>query len=221
MNTVYLLDDHEMILPGIRLVVESLEGFTVCGQATDGLTAVKEMIELEPDICVADLSVPMLNGFGVTRKLKEAKMKTKVILLTSFSDHTSIEEALKQDVAGYILKEDNSSELEQALKNVSKGYRYFTPKIMTQMMDGMLMNRKGEKPSEYRTRLGSLTGRECDVLSLVMNGLSGKEICTQLNISESTMKTHKMNLVRKMNVRNMKELVAVMHREELSAHHVP
>ena len=220
MTTVYLVDDHAMILPGIRMVVESIEGFTVVGQATDGLTAVKQMQELDPDICIADLSVPMLNGFGITRKLKEVNLKTRVILLTSFSDDSVIEDAVKHQVAGYILKDNNSSELENALINVAKGYKYFTPQIMTRMMEGFNPAKGCEESEDAVTRLSSLTARERDVLALVVEGLSGKEICDKLNISESTMKTHKANLMRKLAARTTKELIILFNKDKLLANKI-
>ncbi len=214
MIRVYLVDDHKILLPGLKMAVETLQGFTVTGQATDGLTAVREMVEKEPDICICDLSVPLLNGFGIIRRLKEEKLKTKVILLTSYSDDGVINEAMQLQVAGYLLKENSAEELDIALENVAKGYRYFTPRIMTRMVDSFKGGLIDEPLSETRLSLDSLTAREKDVLSLVISGLSGKEIADNLNISEPTMKTHKSNILKKLHVKTTRELILLVKEGE-------
>ncbi len=212
MTTVYLADDHEMILPGIKMTVESLDGFSVVGQATDGMTAVREMLDLKPDLCVIDLSIPLLNGFGITRKLMEAEAATRVILLTSYSDDEVIQQVLQHQISGYILKENNSRELENALINVAKGYRYFSPKIMTRMADELGQSQAGSMTVDSFVASHELTSREKDILSLVADGLSGKDICEALHISASTMKTHKSNLLKKMNVKTTGELILLVNK---------
>ncbi len=201
---VFLVDDHEMILPGLRMAVESLEGFTVIGTATDGLTAYNSIVELKPDIAILDLSVPVLNGFEIARKLRGNSSSPKIIILTSYSDDKYVREALELKVDGYLLKENSSKELLQALETVASGYKYITPKIMTK-----IVNNIGEMKTSEPTVLisDSIRDREYDVLKLVAEGRKGREISRILGISESTLKTHKANLMKKLKVSSTSELM--------------
>jgi DNA-binding NarL/FixJ family response regulator len=208
MFTVFIVDDHEMILPGIRMTIESLEGFKVIGQATDGLSGFNSIMELRPDIAILDLSVPVLNGFGIARKLHEKKNPAKIILLTSFSEDSYIKQAMELKIDGYVLKENSGAELIQALKAVSSGYRYLAPKVMTRVMDGLVTVGSQEAVGGF----DSLTSRERDVLALISEGRRGKEICSILGVSESTLKTHKASLMRKLDVGSTNELIVLVGR---------
>jgi DNA-binding NarL/FixJ family response regulator len=201
---VFLADDHEMILPGLKMAVESIDGFNVIGTATDGLSAFNSIIELNPDIAILDLSIPVLNGFEITRMLHEHKSTVKIIILTSYSEDKYIREAMELKVDGYLLKENSSKELLQALETVASGYKYITPKIMTKIVNGI----EDKKASEL-VPLGAdtITDREFEILKLVTEGKKGREICIALNISESTMKTHKANIMKKLNVSTTNELM--------------
>ena len=117
-TSVYLVDDHEMILPGIRMSVEAHRGFAVVGMATDGQTAYEGIRELRPDIAVLDLSIPLLSGFELVAKFRQEGCRTRFIILTSYSDDKYIKEALALKVEGYILKENPSTELIAALDAV-------------------------------------------------------------------------------------------------------
>ena len=121
-------------------------------------------------------------------------------------------------VAGYVLKENNSSELENALMNVRKGYKYFTPSIMTRMVEGFKLGKTEDEVSEDHTCLSTLTSREREVLSLVANGMTGKEICGTPNISESTLKSHKTRLLKKLNVKSTNELIVLINKDHQFSH---
>ncbi len=214
MTRVFLVDDHKILLPGIKIIIESLTDFSVVGEAYDGLSAVKKITELEPDICVVDLSIPLLNGFGVAQKLQENRIDSKIILLTSFVDDSLVSRALQFRIAGYVLKENNTDELKRALLEVRDGNRYFCPSVMTKMINKMEKLESGGDEEQQTAIVNSLTPREQDVLMLVANGLTGKEICGKLNISESTLKKHKTSLLRKMNVKTTNELIALVNKDE-------
>jgi len=201
---VFLVDDHEMILPGLKIAVESMEKFTVIGTATDGLTAFNSIMELSPDIAVLDLSIPVLNGFEITRKLREKKSPVKIIILTSYSEDKYIREAMELKVDGYLLKENSSRELVQALDTVAGGSKYITPKVMAKLTSSAYTGRKNDSSI---LAADSLTEKEYEVLKLVSEGKRGREICSILNISESTLKTHKSHLMQKLNVSSVNELM--------------
>jgi len=201
---IFLVDDHEMILPGLKIAIESIDKFTVIGTATDGLTAFNSIIELSPDIAVLDLSIPVLNGFEITRKLKEKKSPVKIIILTSYSEDKYIREAMELKVDGYLLKENSSRELIQALDTVAGGLKYITPKVMTKLMNS---DEPGRKNESGVLAADSLTEKEYEVLKLISEGKRGREICNILNISESTLKTHKSHMMQKLNVSSANELM--------------
>lgn len=141
---IFLADDHQNILPGLKMAIESVDGFHVTGSATDGLDAYNGIMELRPDIAVLDLSIPVINGFEITRKLRENKNKVKVIILTSYSNDEYIREAMKIKVDGYLLKEDSSKEILTALETVASGCSYITPKIMKKIADGLCEKEFGQ-----------------------------------------------------------------------------
>ncbi len=201
---VFLADDHEMILPGLKMAVESIDGFSVIGTATEGLTAFNSIMELKPDIAVLDLSIPVLNGFEITRKLQEHKSHTKIIILTSYSEDKYIREAMELKVDGYLLKENSSKELITALNTIASGYKYITPKIMTKIVNGIEDRRPEKSPALVSD---NITGKEFEVLKLISEGIKGREICTALDISESTLKTHKTHLMKKLKVSTTNELM--------------
>ncbi len=212
MTNVFIVDDHKILIPGIKMIVESLPNFSVVGDANDGITAVKEITQLKPDICIVDLSIPLLNGFGVARKLIEGHIDSKIILLTSYVDDSLISRALQYKIAGYVLKENNTEELKRALTEVREGNRYFTPSVMTKMVN-KLEQFEAENSAEQEKKIHSLTPKEQDVLMLVANGMSGKQICSELNITESTMKKHKTSLLKKMKVSTTNELIALVNKD--------
>ena len=214
MTKVFLVDDHKILLPGIKIVIESLPDFSVVGEAYDGLSAVKQITELDPDICVVDLSIPILNGFGVAQKLLENHIDSKIILLTSFLDDSLVSRALQYKIAGYVLKENNTDELKRALLEVRDGNRYFCPSVMTKMINKMEKLETDDDEEHQTTIVNSLSPREQDVLMLVANGLTGKEISGELHISESTLKKHKTSLLKKMEVKSTNELIALVNKNE-------
>jgi len=201
---IFLADDHEMILPGLKMAIESAEGFKVIGSANDGLTAFNSIMELNPDVAVLDLSIPVLNGFEITRKLREHNSPVKIIILTSYSEDKYIREAMDLKVDGYILKENSSRELLQAVETVVSGYKYITPRIMTRIVNGIDDRSRADSSMLSADKI---TGREYEVLKLVAEGMKGREICTTLQISESTLKTHKSNLMKKLNLSSTNELI--------------
>lgn len=201
--TVFLADDHAMILPGIKMAVESQAGFSVVGQATDGQAAYAGIVEARPDIAVLDLSIPLLSGFEIIARLRREDCRTRFIILTSYSDDKYIKEALELKVDGYILKENSSAELLAALEAVSKGLKYMTPRVMTRIVQGL--ETSGDR-SGAAVALDSLTPRERELLRLVADAKTGKEICTLMGIGESTMKVHKTNVMRKLGLRTSGEM---------------
>jgi len=203
-TSVYLVDDHEIILPGIRMFIETNQGFSVVGTATDGQAAYEGIRELRPDIAVLDLSIPLLSGFELVAKFRQEGGPTRFIILTSYSDDKYIKEALALKVEGYILKENPSTELIATLDAVSRGLNYMAPRIMTRIMQGLS---SGGNQGSASVASDQLTEREKQVLRLIGSAHSGKDICVALHISDSTMKAHKGAILRKLGLKNSKEIL--------------
>jgi len=210
--TIFLADDHEVILPGMRLMLENEPGFEVVGMATDGLEAYSAIRELRPDVAVLDLSIPSMSGFEVIARLRKEECRTRFVILTSYAEDTYIKEALTLGVDSYILKENSSTELVAALNAVSQGLRYMAPKVLTRMMQGL---DPADAMLPDRVALDSLTAREREILKLVAEEKSGKDICGVLGISDSTMKGHKAGIMRKLGLRSSAEMILYARRNQL------
>jgi len=209
---IFIIDDHEMIISGVKSAVESIGRYSVVGSATEGYAGLEGIIKTGAHIAIVDLSIPGLNGFEILQHLRDKKSTARVIFLTSFTENSYIKRALSMGVDGYVLKEDSSSELITALENVVKGFKYMTPRVMTKIAtDFELSGVKVDAPAMTE----KLSGRELDVLRLIGLGKKGLEICSELNISEPTLKTHKRNLMKKLNLDSTPELMLYVVKNRL------
>ena len=211
-TSVFIVDDHEMIIPGLKMAVESLDNFNVAGCASNGLEALNLIKQTKPDIVLSDLSMPGFNGFEILSHFRERNSKIKFIFLTSYSEDKYVRQALKLGVEGYILKENSPDDLFKALETVSKGLKYITPKIMTRIVDGLDLD---SETDEDFLASDSLTEKEREVMSLIAGGKNTREICRILEITEATLKTHKSNIKRKLGVKTTAELIVYYNEHKL------
>ncbi len=201
---VILADDHEMVRQGLRALLEQ-ENFTAVGEAADGREAVRLCETLHPEIAVLDLSMPVLNGIFAAREIAKSSPRTKVILLTQHTEDHLVLEALRAGVTGYVLKTRASSELVQALRAVAKGEMYLTQSISRTVVQAYLS--KADLPER------PLSDRERQVLQLVAEGKTTKEIATMLGISVNTAESHRSNMMEKLGIHDTAGLVryAIRH----------
>ena len=201
---VILADDHEMVRQGLRALLEQ-ENFTAVGEAADGREAVRLCETLHPEIAVLDLSMPVLNGIFAAREICKSSPRTKVVLLTQHTEDHLVLEALRAGVTGYVLKTRASSELVQALRAVSKGEMYLTQSISRAVVQAYLS--KADLPER------PLSDRERQVLQLVAEGKTTKEIATLLGISVNTAESHRSNMMEKLGIHDTAGLVryAIRH----------
>ncbi|MBN2434990.1 MAG: response regulator transcription factor [Spirochaetes bacterium] len=211
-TSVFIVDDHEMIIPGLKMAIESLDNFNVAGCSSNGLEALNLIKQCKPDIVLSDLSMPGFNGFEILSHFRANNSKIKFIFLTSYSDDKYVRQALKLGVEGYILKENSPDDLFKALETVSKGLKYITPKIMTRIVDGLDLD---SETDEDFLASDSLTGKEREVMSLITGGKSTREICRILEITEATLKTHKSNIMRKLGVKTTGELIVYYNEHKM------
>jgi two-component system, NarL family, response regulator NreC len=201
---IVLADDHVLVRQGLMSLLER-EGFQVVAEASDGQEAVHHVESLEPDIAVMDISMPTLNGLNAAREISRSSPKTKTILLTQHDEGQYIREALEAGVKGYVLKNQVASDLLLAIRQVSRGQVYLSPGVSSAVMDAY--RSKSEKPNN------PLTLRERQVLQLIAEGKSTKDIASLLGISVKTAESHRTRLMQKLDIHETASLVlyAVRH----------
>jgi DNA-binding NarL/FixJ family response regulator len=195
---ILLADDHQMFSQGLRSLLE--EEFELVGIVADGQALVEAARRLEPEVIVVDISMPVMNGFDAVRQLKKQGMTAKVIFLTMHADDRLLAEAFRCGGAGYVLKQSAGEELIFCIRQVLAGHKYVTPKVAT------------EGASDPRTLSDApqkltLTPRQREVLQLVIEGSTMKEIATKLGISTRTAETHKYEMMEGLGVESSAELV--------------
>ena len=195
---VVLADDHVLVRQGLRTLLER-EGFQVAGEASDGQEAVQQVLSLQPDIIVLDISMPILNGVDAARSIGRSSPKTKVILLTQHSEDEYVSGALEAGVCGYVLKSQVANDLVRAVQQVSHGQVYLSPGVSGALMDAY--RSKSQKPAD------PLTPREKQVLQLIAEGKSTKEVASQLGISVKTAESHRTRLMQKLDIHETASLV--------------
>ena len=195
---VVLADDHVLVRQGIKSLLER-EGMQIIAEASDGQEAVQHAEKLSPDIAVMDIGMPLLNGMDAARALTRSCPKTKPILLTQHDEDQYVSEALDAGVKGYVLKSQVASDLVQAIRQVLRGDVYLSPGIAGAVM------------SAYRTRTDKptdpLTGRERQVLQLIAEGKSTKDVASLLGVSVKTAESHRSRLMQKLDIHETASLV--------------
>jgi DNA-binding NarL/FixJ family response regulator len=199
---VLLADDHTLVRAGIRSLLESIEEVEVVAESGDGRETLELIAKHRPDIALLDIGMPGLNGLEVAKRVSQESPKTRVIILSMHGDATYVHQALRAGVSGYLLKGAAVSELPLALKAVTCGETYLTPKVSKQVVEGFL--REGE---EEAGPLEGLTKRQCEILQLVAEGRSTKEIAGILDVSVKTVETHRSRLMDRLDIHDVPGLV--------------
>jgi DNA-binding NarL/FixJ family response regulator len=195
---VLLADNHSLVRQGLKALLER-EGFQVVGEASDGQEALRLAPEVRADVAILDISMPILNGLDAARELQKCAPKTKIILLTRHDEDQYVTEALRAGVKAYVLKNQASNDLVHAIQQVSRGGVYLSPSISHTVVEAYLS--KTELPAD------PLTSRERQVLQLVGEGKSTKDIASLLGISVKTAESHRARLMRKLDIHETASLV--------------
>jgi two-component system response regulator NreC len=201
---IVLADDHVLVRQSLKSLLER-EGHQVVGEGSDGQEAVRHVNSLHPDIAIMDISMPILNGLHAAREISKAFPKTKTILLTQHDEDQYVSEAIEAGVKGYVLKNQVASDLLEAIRQVSRGQVYLSPGISAAVMEAY---RSKSQPGK-----DPLTPRERQVLQLIAEGKSTKEIASLLGISAKTAESHRTRLMQKLDIHETATLVryAVRH----------
>jgi two-component system, NarL family, response regulator NreC len=201
---VLLADDHTLIRAGLRMVVAAQPDFTVVGEAGDGREAVAVAQSLKPDVVVMDIGMPSLNGIEAARQIRAALPDTQVVMLSMHSDEAYILRALKAGAKAYLLKDSAEADLARAIRAAAAGKSFFSPAVGKVLLEDYMraIERSGVEDS-YEI----LSAREREILQLVAEGNSSKEIADQLHLSVYTVETHRARLMQKLNLRGIPELI--------------
>jgi RNA polymerase sigma factor (sigma-70 family) len=201
---ILFADDHTLIRGGLRLIVEQQPDMTVVGEAEDGRKAVTLAASLNPDVAVLDIGMPNLNGIEAAKQITQAEPRTAVVVLSMHRDETYILRALKAGVRGYLLKDSAESDLVRAIRAVAEGKSFLSPAVSKVLLEDYMrkLQRTGAEDS-----YDLLTPREREVLQLVAEGKSNKEIASALNLSVYTVETHRANIMEKLKLKSLPELI--------------
>lgn len=191
---VMIADDHSMIREGLKQLLELEGDFKVIAEACDGVDCLEKLSVIKPDVLLLDINMPNLNGLEVLLKMKERRMKVKVLVLTVHNEVEYLLKAIEIGVNGYLLKDSESSELKKAINAVVSGEDYIQPSMIP------VLNSKKIDVNNDNVKIEKLTKRELEVLKLLAYGMYNKEVAEKLNISERTVKNHVSNIFKKIEV---------------------
>ena len=201
---VLLADDHTLFRQGIGTLLGRDAHIEVVGEVSNSGDAVNQCNELRPDVVLMDISMPGISSFDAARQIKKSRPETKVLFVSMYDDEDYLSQALESGANGYVLKDTAAPELITAIREVARGGSHLSPRMMTRLVNDFRGRAKG--PSQV-ARFGTLTTREREVLKMLAEGKSVKEIASDLEISTKTVDAHKFNLMRKLDIHNKAQLV--------------
>jgi len=213
MTQILLADDHAIIRRGLRGILETHDGWYVCGEAaTNGREAVELAVALKPDVVVLDWSMPELNGLEAAKQIRAALPETEILIFTMHESEELIREALSAGVRAVVVKSDVEGHLITAVESILKHNVYFSPTVSETLRNALI---RGPENTGSSTATVALTERELEVTRLLAEGKSNKEVATALSITTRTVETHRANIMRKLKINSIVELVHYAVRKKL------
>jgi DNA-binding NarL/FixJ family response regulator len=202
---ILVADDHELVRRGIRGLLRAQRGWRVIAEARNGQEAVEKTNKLKPDVAIVDISMPDLDGLQATRQIREVAPRTSVVVLTMHESDQMVRRVLDAGALGYVLKSDLAAHLVKAVKDVSAGKLFLTPRVSDIVLKGFLKN--GNQPEPGESSRARPTPREVQVIRLVAEGKANKEIAAELGITMRTVETHRAKIMLKLGVHSLAELI--------------
>ena len=200
-----IVDDHAVVRRGVRALLESQPGWEICGEAADGQEAIRKATELKPDIVVLDISLPGLNGFEATSRILKESPESEVLILTMHHSEELAQQVIKAGARGYVLKSDADQSLVAAVDKLSQHQTFFTSRVAEFVLDSGARGENARQVVEDPSR--RMTSRERQIVQLVAEARSTKEVASHLGISVKTVEAHRTNVMRKLRLRSVSELV--------------
>lgn len=202
---IFIADDHEVVRKGLISLLEAQTDWEVCGEAADGREAVEKAQELKPDIIILDIGMPSLNGLEATRQILKVNPDAKILVLTLHDSDSVVREVLNAGARGFLLKSDAARDLVAAAEALRRDKTYFTSKVAAMVLEGYLKG--GVAPSAAQVGRNRLTPREREIVQLLAEGKSTKEVAVALGLSVKTAETHRSNIMRKLQIHSVSDLV--------------
>lgn len=206
---ILVADDHHVVRTGLRALLESKTGWQVCAEAANGREAVEKARDLAPDVAVLDIGMPLLNGVEATRQIRKLSPKTEILILTMHDSDLLVQEVLEAGALGYILKDDADRNLIAAVDALRRHKPFLSSRVSKAALSASGAQ-DGERPSR-----GRLTPRQREILQLLAEGKSNKEVAAALGISVKTAETHRANIMLKLNFHSITELVRYAVRNKI------
>ena len=202
---ILVADDHEVVRKGLMALLHGQRDWQVCGEAAEGRDAVEKTLHLKPDVVILDLGMPNLNGLEATRQILKANPQARILILTLHDSDQVVREVLNAGARGFLLKSDAARDLVAAVEALGQDKTYFTSRVAAMVLEGFLKaGEPGAVPTPARSRL---TPREREVVQLLAEGKSTKEVAVDLGLSVKTAETHRSNIMRKLQLHSVSDLV--------------
>jgi DNA-binding NarL/FixJ family response regulator len=199
---ILIADDHGIVRAGLRMLLDRQEGITVVAEAEDGVEAVEQALARRPDIAILDVAMPRMTGLQAARHIREQAPDVHVLLLSMHDDERYLLEALKAGASGYVLKRAADTDLVDAVRSVARGHSFISPHA-----EGTLLKRMLDDPDPDTDPTEKLTPREREIVKLIAEAYTNKEIAAILNLAEKTVESHRANVLAKLGMRDRVELV--------------
>jgi DNA-binding NarL/FixJ family response regulator len=202
---IFIADDHEVVRKGLAALLQAQPDWQICGEAGDGRDAVEKVQQLKPDVVILDIGMPSLNGLEATRQILKTNPHARILILTLHDSDQVVREVLNAGARGFLLKSDAARDLVAAVEALRRDKTYFTSKVATMVLEGYLKGgTPGAIPTAGRNRL---TPREREIVQLLAEGKSTKEVAVALGLSVKTAETHRSNIMRKLQLHSVSDLV--------------
>ena len=205
MISIFIADDHEVVRKGLISLLEAQSDWQVCGEAADGREAIDKAAALKPDVMILDIGMPSLNGLEATRQILKTNPDARILILTLHDSDSVVREVLNAGARGFLLKSDAARDLVVAVEALRRDKTYFTSKVAAMVLDGYLKG--GPQAAAVSLGRDRLTPREREVVQLLAEGKSTKEVAVALGLSVKTAETHRSNIMRKLQLHSVSDLV--------------
>jgi DNA-binding NarL/FixJ family response regulator len=209
---IMIADDHDLMRRGLKTLIEAQPGWEICAEATKGREAIAKAEHLRPDVVIIDICMPKLNGIEATRQIRKVSPRTEVLVLSVHHSEHLIREALDAGARGFVVKSDADSELVSAVEALASHKPFFTSYATEMLLAGCARDGGSRPPGQTGKRL---TSREREIVQLLAEGRTSKEIATKLNISAKTAETHRANIMRKLEFHSVGEIVRYAVRNQI------